>query len=292
MNVMYLSALGTLNILGGPSFLQDNQSLADKIDQIFSNMLWQMSDTTKNIVKTPKEILGADFWNNLLRIGTETILPFGLTILSFCIAMELYNVWCRTNGKLELELVSNTFFHFMLPFLIVVGAYPMMDWIFTMFNDLVIHISSALMFSGAVSIDTTAFKQSVASMEWMDQLNLWMEMQGLWTAMKVMTVLVTVVVYGRLFEIVICWLFAPIPLATLVGGEWSRIGKNFIKTFCALLLQGAIMEFLLVVYIDLVNGAAIGATEDGAWQMLAFSAVLIFTLMKSGRLAKRILDTF
>ena len=48
-------------------------------------------------------------------------------------------------------------------------------------------------------------------------------------------------VYGRFFKIYLYTALAPIPLSTFAGEPSQQIGKSFIKSFCAVCLEGAII---------------------------------------------------
>lgn len=52
--------------------------------------------------------------------------------------------------------------------------------------------------------------------------------------MKIMSVLITVMLYGRMIEIYLYVSVAPVPFATLSNREWGSIGSNYIKGLCAL----------------------------------------------------------
>ena len=46
--------------------------------------------------------------------------------------------------------------------------------------------------------------------------------------MKIMSVLITVILYGRMIEIYLYCSVSPIPFATMTNREWGQIGNNYI----------------------------------------------------------------
>ena len=109
--------------------------------------------------------------------------------------------------------------------------------------------------------------------------------------MKIMSVLITVILYGRMIEIYLYVSVAPVPFATLVNREWGGIGSNYIKGCIALAFQGFFIMVCVAIYAVLVNTVAVASNLHSAlWQVMAYTVVLCFTLFKTGSLAKSILN--
>ncbi len=71
--------------------------------------------------------------------------------------------------------------------------------------------------------------------------------------MKIMSVLTTVILYGRMIEIYLYVSVAPVPFATLSNREWGSIGSNYIKGLCALAFQGFFIMVCVAIYAVLVS---------------------------------------
>lgn len=56
--------------------------------------------------------------------------------------------------------------------------------------------------------------------------------------MKIMSVLITVILYGRMIEIYLYTSVAPIPFATMSNREWGQVGNNYFRGLLALGFQG------------------------------------------------------
>jgi hypothetical protein len=109
--------------------------------------------------------------------------------------------------------------------------------------------------------------------------------------MKIMSVLITVILYGRMIEIYLYVSVAPVPFATLVNREWGGIGSNYIKGCIALAFQGFFIMVCVAIYAVLVNAVSVASNLHSAlWQVMAYTVVLCFTLFKTGSLSKSILN--
>jgi hypothetical protein len=267
--------------------------LTDWIQGIFGKITGLASQVTDNVTKTPADIFGNDFWNSLLKIGMSAVMPFAIVILCYCMAMDLYKVYCKSNGAPDIELVSLTTVKYIIPFVCMTYTYDILQFIFVRVNDLVRQLYSQVTIGTGNSVDTSAFIQQVSQMNFGQKLGVWIQLLGPWLGTFIVSIVVTVVVYGRLFEIVMYWIFAPIPFATFVSDDLRHsIGINFVKMFCALILQGGFMVLAVSLYMMLIKSVTIQTSIQGAFAMLGYSAVLMTVLVKTGSLSKRLLGTF
>ena len=87
------------------------------------------------------------------------------------------------------------------------------------------------MIGGSTSIDVAAALSSMQAgldaMEIPELLLLMLETSLVSLCMKIMSVLITVVLYGRMIEIYLYCSVSPIPFATMTNREWGQIGNNY-----------------------------------------------------------------
>ena len=105
----------------------------------------------------------------------------------------------------------------------------------------------------------------------------------------ILSVLIFVIIYGRMIEIYLMVSLAPIPFATFANREQSQIGQNYLRSLAALGFQGFLIMICLGIYAFLVQ--RIVFTEHmiaSIWAVLGFTVLLCFTLFKTGSLAKSV----
>lgn len=125
---------------------------------------------------------------------------------------------------------------------------------------------------------------------------------------KICGLLITVMSYGRVFEILIYLMVSPLPVAFACYNEGNdgvaRITMKFIKGFIAVCLSGLMMfmcirlfgTIISTKFADLVTASvASGATgsalvSDLCYDMLLFTIVLVMAVAKCGSWAKQIMD--
>lgn len=55
-------------------------------------------------------------------------------------------------------------------------------------------------------------------------------------------------VYGRFFKVYLYTAIAPIPLSTFAGEPTQGVGKSFIRSYCAVCLEGAIIILACIIF--------------------------------------------
>ena len=119
--------------------------------------------------------------------------------------------------------------------------------------------------SGVISSDTsidvesslTALQGKLKDMEIPELLRLSIETGLVSISMKIMSVFITVVIYGRMIEIYLVCSVAPIPFATMTNKEWGQIGNNYLKSLFALGFQGFLIMVCVGIYAVLVKAMTV-----------------------------------
>lgn len=105
-------------------------------------------------------------------------------------------------------------------------------------------------------------------------------------AMKAIAYIVFVIAIGRIFELCVYVVFAPLPIATFASDTTSEVGKSFLKNFIACVIQVAVMVMMFVLYVAVTKYVMDRFTTP------ILSLVTLMSLglgvMKSGTWAKKI----
>lgn len=121
---------------------------------------------------------------------------------------------------------------------------------------------------------------------WLKQAELIIPLTLMWLIMLV----AEVIVFARIFEIVIYTMISPIPLASFANDEHRQIGISFIKSYAAVCLQGLILIVVFVAYNQLANMTNIFQNigmASGSSGVLFRTAALGIAVFKSGSWAKK-----
>ena len=148
---------------------------------------------------------------------------------------------------------------------------------------------------GNTNIDVAAalgsMQDGLEAMEIPELLLLVMETSLVSLCMKIMSVLITVILYGRMIEIYLYCSVSPIPFAIMTNREWGQIGNNYLKALFAIGFQGFLIMVCVGIYAVLVNSMIIADNLHSAiFSLAAYTVILCFSLFKSGALAKSIFN--
>jgi hypothetical protein len=108
-----------------------------------------------------------------------------------------------------------------------------------------------------------------------------------------MMVAIVIVLASRIIEIFMYLGISPIPMATMMdSGEWSTIGKNWIKQLLALSFQGFFIVVALGIFKTLFTNIILQINKgtDGIVMsmalLLGYTCALVFTILRSGAISK------
>jgi hypothetical protein len=118
-------------------------------------------------------------------------------------------------------------------------------------------------------------------------IGLWLESFIVSLCLQIMSIVIFIVIFGRMIEIYLTVSVAPIPLATMANREWGSIGNNYLKALFALAFQGFLIMVCVAIYSVLVQSITnSGSAHAAIWTTAGYTVLLCFTLFKTGSLSK------
>ena len=237
----------------------------------------------------------AGVFNLIQNLSQTVIVPIAGLIITFVLCYELITMVTQKNNFHEFETY--------IIFLWIFKAYVAIYLVTNTFNitmavfDVGQHIvnGAAGVISGSTAVDASAaiatLTESLEEMEIGELFLLAMETLLISLTMSILSVIITVIMYGRMIEIYLYTSVAPIPFATMTNKEWGNIGNNYLKGLFALAFQGFFMLVCVGIYSVLVNAMTISTNLHGAmFSVAAYTVVLAFSLFKTGSLSKSIFN--
>lgn len=117
--------------------------------------------------------------------------------------------------------------------------------------------------------------------------------QPYFLVMKAIAYIIFVIAIGRIFELAVYTIFAPLPIATFASDTTTDVAKSFLKNYIATVIQIGVIVCMFVVYVGVTSYIASGANGLNHTKMMQFIALISLGLgvIKSGAWAKRICGT-
>ena len=106
--------------------------------------------------------------------------------------------------------------------------------------------------------------------------------------MRILSIVIFVIVYGRMIEIYMMVSLAPVPMATWGNHEQSHVGQNYLRnSLFALGFQGFLILICVAIYAVLLQNVAIsGDAINSIWSIVGYTVLLCFSLFKTSSVAK------
>lgn len=108
--------------------------------------------------------------------------------------------------------------------------------------------------------------------------------------LKACAYMIYVILIGRVFELSLYTLFAPLPLATFASDTTHDVAKNFLKNYIAVVLQVSVIVAMFAVYVAIMMALNILIHASTGMAFLKFIALLALAsgVLKSGAWSKKI----
>ena len=264
------------------------------LSTMFGDVNEKVGTIATEVGKTP-QAWNASIFSMIQTISENVIVPIAGLVITYVLCVELISMVTEKNNMHDIDtfMFFKWFFKAFVAVFLVTHTFDITMAVF----DLAQHVVSgaAGIIGRDTSIDVAAVLASMqAGLDAMDipeLLLLVMETSLVSLCMKIMSVLITVILYGRMIEIYLYCSVSPIPFATMTNREWGQIGNNYLKALLALGFQGFLIMICVGIYSVLVNSMIIANNLHSAiFSLAAYTVILCFSLFKSGALAKSIFD--
>ena len=265
------------------------------LDTMFTDVNTKVGSIAGEVSQTPST-WNASIFSMIQTLSETVMIPIAGMIISAILCYELITMVMEKNNMHDLDM--GLFFRYLfkacVAVLLLSYTFDITMAIFDVGNHLVTRAGSAI--TGSTSIDVTStlqtmFQHQLSTMGIGELIGLGIETMVISLCMKIMSVLITVILYGRMTEIYLYISVAPVPFATLSNREWGSIGNNYIKGLCALAFQGFFIMVCVAIYSVLVSGITVAPNLHTAlWSVAAYTIILCFSLFKTGSLAKSVLN--
>lgn len=265
------------------------------LETMFTDVNEKVGTIAGEVSKTPST-WNSGIFDMIKTLSDNVIVPIAGMIISFVLIYELITMVIDKNNMHDFD--TSLFFRFLLKACIAVSllsqTFDIVMAVFDVGNHVVMQAAGVI--SGSTSLDVqstliTMFNSQLENMGIGELIGLGMETMIVSLGMKIMSVLITVILYGRMIEIYLYVSVAPIPAATVTNREWGSVGTNYLKGLIALAFQGFFIMVCVAIYAVLVASVAVADNLHTAlWSVAAYTVILCFSLFKTGSLSKSIFN--
>ena len=234
--------------------------------------LWQL------LTQDPATFKGGGIWSVMLGInGALKAVGYGLLVLFFAAGVV------KTCGSLtELkrpEAAVRLFVRFVLAKAAVGYGLDLMMAIFSVAQGTISTVTAAGGLTSGAALPSEIVDKINAVSFW-DSIPLWAVTLLGSLFITVLSFLMILTVYGRMFKLFLYAAIAPIPLATFAGEPSSSVGKNFLRSYAGVCLEGLVIALSCVIFSAMASSPpAVDPSASAVTAVWTYVAELIFNFL-------------
>lgn len=226
-------------------------------------------------------------------LSHQVILPIAGVVLTFIACYELIELITQHNNMAQFEpaLLMKWIFKTAVSVWLISNTFDIVMAVFDLTQQVVSQSSGII--SGNTRVNDIGLSILQTSMMQMDVgplFGLFLQSFFIGITMRILSIIIFVIVYGRMIEIYCMVSLAPIPMASFGNHEQSHMGQNYLKSLFALGFQGFLILICVAIYAVLIQNVAImGDAINSIWSIVGYTVLLCFTLFKTSSIAKSVL---
>ena len=222
--------------------------VVQNLENALSTWNGYLSEIWSLITTTPQIFRGGTIWTVIQNINTAVQgVGLGLLVLFFVVGMV------KTCGSFadvkKPEHALKLFVRFILAKAVITQGMELMLTIFTIIQGV---INTIITSSGITNPNNLALPDDIVSAiedcGFFESIPLWAVTLIGGLVVTVISLILILTVYGRFFKLYMYTAIAPIPLSTFAGEPSQNVGKTFLKSYCAVCLEGAIIVLACIIF--------------------------------------------
>ena len=260
------------------------------LESVFDYSNDSVSTIAGQVAKTPQSWNGGIF--SMIRgLSENVMMPIAGVILTIVMCIDLLHMIMDSNNMntVDFWMILKWIFKTAAACLIVTNTWNIVMAVFEIAGSVV--NSSSGVISGSTAIQLSEVLPSVESrLEAMSVGELLITLLQSFVVsigVRIMGIIIFIVINGRMIEIYLTTSIAPIPMATMLGREWSGVGNGYLRSIFALGFQGFFIMICVGIYSVLIHSITTTADISYAlWTCLGYTVLLALSLIKTDSIAK------
>jgi hypothetical protein len=267
--------------------------------ELINSLILSVSGNTSPLTAPLGGFMGSMYSYSLI-VLQNVAMPVAYTVLALFFVMELYKASVKVEGagggnQLGAEMVFRVMIKMVICKMVLDETPNILKAIYNATTEITTLVSGIVSGGSATGgMDTAALEPVIGAL-------------GFWGGIPVIIIvciillitlvavgLANVIIVARFVELFVYLCISPIPIATLPNEEMSQIGKNFLKSFAAVCVQGTLI-FLVLSFFPILfnsgfleNSGAAGSIYLSLLGILGYSIVLVLAIFATGKWAKSI----
>ena len=258
----------------------ENSWIIDNLNAALNTWNEKLAEIWQLLTQGLADFKGGGVWNVMLNVHSAmTAIGLGLLVLFFAVGVV------KTCGSFaearRPEHALKLFIRFVLAKAAVQYGLELMLAVFDIVQGIV---SRAMGAAGTGGLTSTTLPQEIVDK--INAVGFWSSIP-LWAVtllgglfITVLSFVMIMTVYGRMFRLYFYAALAPIPLAAFAGEPTSSVGRSFVKSYAGVCLEGAVIALACIIFSAMASAPpAVDNSASAVTAVWSYVAELLFDLL-------------
>lgn len=232
------------------------------------------------LTTTPQEFKGGGIWKVIVDIN-GAVQAIGLALLVLFFVVGMVKTCSSYTDVMKPEHALKLFVRFAIAKGMVTYGMELKLSLLEIIQGVISNIMTS---SGLASAGTNAFPpkmiKAIDGCCFFESIPLWAVTLIGSLFITVLSFILIMTVYGRFFKLYMYSALALIPLSTFAGEPIQNVGRSFIKSYCAVLLEGAVIVLACIIFSLFASLPPVVDTDASAVTMVwKYIGELVFNML-------------
>lgn len=256
------------------------QQIINSLNNALSMWNEKFSEIYTLIVTAPEDFRGGGIWTVIVGVY-QAMRGIGIALLVLFFFAGIVKTYGSFGEIRRPEIAFQLLFRFVLAKVVVTNALGLMQQFIGIGSGVVTSVMSASGFAAGEALvlpeEITAAAEGIGIIA---RLGAWLLSFVCLLVVTVLSFFMLLTVYARFFKNYIMTALAPIPLAGFAGQPTASMGVAFIRSYAAVLLEGAVIVLACVIYSAYAASApALDAGTSAQSMIFTYMGQLIFNML-------------
>lgn len=253
----------------------------------------KLSEIWSLLTTTPQEFKGGAIWSVIVNIN-NAMQAIGLALLVLFFVAGVVKTCGSFVEVKKPEHALKLFIRFSIAKGVITYGMELMLSLFEIVQGIIVSMMAS---SGMSQFQNTTLPQemitTIESCGFFESIPLWAVTLIGGLLITVLSFILIMTVYGRFFKLYMYTALAPIPLSTFAGEPSQSVGKSFVRSYCAVLLEGAVILLSCIIFSLFASTPPVVDTSAAAvtqvWSYIAQLSFNMFVLVGAVKMSDRII---
>ena len=253
--------------------------IVENINNAFATWNEKVAEIWALIATSPQDFKGGGIWSVMVDInGGMKAVAYSLLILFT--AMSIFSGTMNFKELRRPETALRYFIRFVATKTAITYCMDIMTLVFEICGNVAARVAENL--GAAAGLQATLsdeMTQTIDSVGFFDSIPLWIVSLIGTLLITVLSFMMIMTVYGRFFKVYMYTAIAPISLAFFGGEVTASHGKQFIRNYVGVCMEGAVVVLALLIFSGFTSEPTATTATSAVMQVWGYLAETVFNLL-------------